>query len=131
MADGTRRRTVRTMSVGRGQLFAGAVILGAVGGWLGRSLLVRQPADVTTKDGSPQLPGERRETEDRGHAVAADWFANHPEQLALFPDEWVAVLGREVVAHDPSMIEVVRLARERGYDDPLLIPVTPSETTIV
>jgi hypothetical protein len=31
--------------------------------------------------------------------------------------------NRQIVAHDPSFLSALKQARERGYDDPLMVPV--------
>jgi hypothetical protein len=61
----------------------------------------------------------------------ADWVLTHPELLHPYSDEWVAVVGHEVVAHGPSMSDALRAARERGYDDPLLVPVMPPDLIFI
>jgi hypothetical protein len=45
--------------------------------------------------------------------------------LAEYAGEWVALDRRAVVAHQRSIVEVVRQARGRGVDDPFLVPVPP------
>jgi hypothetical protein len=97
---------------------------------------------------SPQSKAEARETSaqdadhDRSgdeeriiartdHDDEADWVLTHPELLHPYSDEWVAVVGREVVAHGPSMSDALRAARDRGYDDPLLVPVMPPDLIFI
>jgi hypothetical protein len=52
-----------------------------------------------------------------------DWLDRHPGSLTEYLGEWVALDENGVVAHSPSAIEVVRLAKESGVNDPLLVPV--------
>ena len=59
------------------------------------------------------------------HAETKQWLASRPGLLTDYAGEWVALEGRTIVAHDPSVVEVVRQARERGVDDPFLVPVPP------
>ena len=53
------------------------------------------------------------------------WLAAHPEVLAGYEDEWVAVADERVIAHGKSVVEVEEEARRQGYDDPLMVPVMP------
>jgi Family of unknown function (DUF5678) len=59
------------------------------------------------------------------HHRGTDWLAQHPGSLTDYVGQWVALDENGIVAHSPSAVEVVRLARERGVDDPLLVPVMP------
>lgn len=59
------------------------------------------------------------------HADTMQWLATQPGLLAGYAGEWVALERRTIVAHHPSIVEVVRQARERGVDDPFLVPVPP------
>lgn len=61
------------------------------------------------------------------HTATVEWLAHQPGLLDDYIDEWVAIVGHEIVAHAPSVIDAVREAKERGYDDPLLVPVTPPD----
>ena len=59
------------------------------------------------------------------HAETMRWLAAHPGLLTDYAGEWVALDRRTIVAHHPSIAEAVRQARERGVDDPFLVPVPP------
>jgi uncharacterized protein DUF5678 len=62
---------------------------------------------------------------DSNHERAVDWLARHPGALTEYVGQWVAIDENGILAHSPSAVEVVRLAKERGNDDPLLVPVMP------
>lgn len=53
------------------------------------------------------------------------WLAANPGSLTGYEGQWVAFDGRRIVAHDPSLPDVVRQARDLGVDDPFLVPVPP------
>ena len=59
------------------------------------------------------------------HDDTLAWLATQSELLRDFEGEWVAIEDRRIVAHGPSVVEVVRQARALGVDDPLLVPVPP------
>jgi hypothetical protein len=80
---------------------------------------VEAQVDTSTKD------AEAIAVAGSPHADTIQWLATQPGLLASFAGEWVALDRRTIVAHDPSIAEVVRQARERGVDDPLLVPVPP------
>ena len=63
------------------------------------------------------------------HTDTKLWLATQPGLLASYAGEWVALDRRTIIAHDPSIAEVVRQARERGVDDPFLVPVPPGYVT--
>ena len=71
--------------------------------------------------------GDERTAPQMDHQETADWLAAHPEVLDEYVDEWVALVGDQIVGHGPSVIDALRAARERGYDDPLLVPVLPPD----
>jgi hypothetical protein len=73
------------------------------------------------------LSGGGRATADAEHQAAIDWLAAHPEALSAYEDQWVALAGGEIVGHGPSVIDAFQAAKERGYDDPLLVPVLPAD----
>jgi hypothetical protein len=75
--------------------------------------------DTSTKD--PEVIA----ASDSPHTDTIRWLATQPGLLADLAGEWVALDQRTIIAHDPSIAEVVRLARERGVNDPLLVPVPP------
>ena len=68
---------------------------------------------------------ERSGTATSAHLAAMDWLTSHPEALADYEGEWVAVADGRVLAHGESVAEVVRSAERQGYDDPLPVPVMP------
>lgn len=59
-----------------------------------------------------------------------DWLANHGRCLSAFQDEWVALVGHDIVAHDPSFLEVMRQVEALGVENPLLVPVPSSQPFI-
>ena len=64
------------------------------------------------------------------HAETVEWLAGQPGLLDAYPGEWVALHGHAIVAHHPSFTEAVRLARTKGIDEPLLVPVTAARYSI-
>ena len=68
---------------------------------------------------------ERSSTATNAHLAAMDWLGAHPEALADYEGEWVAIADERVIAHGESVTDVVRAAEQQGYDDPLLVPVMP------
>ena len=78
-----------------------------------------------------QLAHDEPSAERADHDDATDWVLTHPEMLVGYSDEWVAVVGHEVVAHGPSLSDALRAARERGHDDPLLVLVTPPDVIFI
>jgi hypothetical protein len=65
------------------------------------------------------------------HEVEAAWALTHPDALAPNADQWVAVVGTEVVAHAPTLSRALKAARARGHHDPLLVPVMPPDIVFV
>ena len=64
-------------------------------------------------------------TIDATHLAAMEWMSDHPEALEDYVDEWVAIADERVVAHGPSVGDVIDEAKRQGFDDPLLVPVLP------
>jgi hypothetical protein len=62
--------------------------------------------------------------------ATASWLATQTGLLRDFAGQWVAVADRRIIAHDRSFLEALKRARERGYDDPLMVPVRRSHRTI-
>lgn len=60
------------------------------------------------------------------HEETLAWLAANPGLLSGYEGQWVAFDGRRIVAHDASMPDVVRKARDLGVDDPFLVPVLPA-----
>ena len=73
-----------------------------------------KPVDEITRRRSP-------------HYATMKWMADHPEELEGYDEGWVAVGDQRVIAHGPSLDEVIRKAERQGFDDPLLVPVMPYE----
>jgi hypothetical protein len=65
------------------------------------------------------------------HQVTVDWLAAHPEALSSYEDEWVAMVGQQVVGHGPTTTEALAEARANGHDDPLLVPVLPRDVLLI
>lgn len=59
------------------------------------------------------------------HDDTLAWLATQHDLLHGPEGEWVALDDRRIVAHGPSVGDVVRQARANGADDPLLVPVPP------
>ena len=78
-------------------------------------------------DRSVETPAAVRVPRDSTHDATVEWLADHPGLLGEFDAGWVAVADRRIVAYSPSAVEVVRLAREAGVDNPLLVPIMPDE----
>jgi hypothetical protein len=68
------------------------------------------------------LPDRQPDTLADAEAAAA-WLATQTGLLEDFAGQWVAMADRQIVAHDPSFLSALKQARERGYDDPLMVPV--------
>ena len=64
---------------------------------------------------------------DTTHDATLEWIENNPDALTGFEEGWIAVVPGRVVAHSPSAVEVARMAREAGVENPLLIPVMAEE----
>jgi hypothetical protein len=75
------------------------------------------------------LPDQRPDTLADAEATAS-WLAVQTGLLRDFAGQWVAVADRLVVAHDRSFLKALEQARERGYDDPLMVPVRRPHRTI-
>jgi len=76
------------------------------------------------------IPGRRSAVEDAFDDTIW-WLADNPGALNAYQNEWVAVVGRKVVAHGPSVNDVVRAAARRGHADPLLVPVSAADAVFV
>ena len=51
-----------------------------------------------------------------------EYFGTHFAELReKYPDQWLAIEGEELVAHDPNVLEVCRLAEAKGYSNPVLV----------
>ena len=61
------------------------------------------------------------------HAETIAWLAEQSDLLLAYEGEWVAFTDRRLIAHGPSVIDVVAEARAAGVDDPLLVPVPSSD----
>ncbi len=66
-----------------------------------------------------------------GHQSTGPSTRHHGGENAPFDEDWRAILDNQVVGRGSSMGEALRQARERGHDDPRLIPVLPDETTLL
>ncbi len=65
----------------------------------------------------------------RRHDTIA-WLAGQSDFLLGYAGEWVASVDQRVLAHGPSVFDVVREARGMGVDDPLMVPVPSSQPII-
>jgi Family of unknown function (DUF5678) len=88
---------------------------------------MKRPRATSTATDQPTSPPARSAAQLMDHQDSVDWLARHPEALNEYLDEWVALVGHEIVGHGPTMTDALRAARERGYADPLLVPVMPPE----
>jgi|SRR4051812_7927648 len=59
-----------------------------------------------------------------------DWLATQPNYLLAFQGQWVALVNREVIAHDASFLELMKQVETLDIEDPLLVPVPTSEPFI-
>lgn len=73
---------------------------------------------------------EEGSLENPSHERTLEWLERTPGVLDAFVGEWVALEGTTIVAHGPSVSEVSRRARNDGYDDPLLVPVSSTPNLI-
>ena len=78
-------------------------------------------------DRSAETPAAVRVPRDSTHDATVEWLADNPGILGGFDAGWAAVVDRRIVAYSPSAVDVVRLAREAGVNDPLLVPIMPDE----
>lgn len=62
--------------------------------------------------------------------ATASWLATQPGLLRDLGGQWVAMADRQIIAHDRSFLEALKQARERGYDDPLMVPVRRPHRTL-
>lgn len=56
------------------------------------------------------------------------WLREHHAELtARCAGEWIAIDGRELVAHAPDLVELLRLAAQAGHPNPFItaIPAQP------
>lgn len=88
------------------------------------------PTTIANGDDRPPTAAERA-AEQGERQRTADWALAHPEAFQDYMDEWVAMVGQEIVVHGPSMTDALEAAKARGYDDPLLVPMTPPQTIIL
>jgi len=68
------------------------------------------------------LPDQQPDTLADAEATAS-WLATQTGLLQDFAGQWVAMANRQIVAHDQSFLSALKQAQDRGYDDPLMIPV--------
>jgi len=74
-------------------------------------------------DAPPSSPGLReRELE---------WRRTHAETLRQFENEWVALEGEEIIAHNRDPVQVFEEARRRGIRSPYIFYVEPTDENIV
>jgi hypothetical protein len=64
------------------------------------------------------------------YAAAYAWLAEHGDELALFPGEWVAWADGQVLAHDRSLAVVQDAIDASDAEHPFLIPVPPAEAML-
>jgi GNAT superfamily N-acetyltransferase len=55
--------------------------------------------------------------------ATASWLATQTGLLKDYAGQWVAMADRQIVAHDRSFLAALEQARDRGHDDPLMVPV--------
>jgi hypothetical protein len=67
---------------------------------------------------------DRQET-DAFVAASLEWLDRHGNGLEGYEGEWVALTPEGVVAHGESYGNTLQIARERGIDQPLMVPVIP------
>lgn len=60
--------------------------------------------------------------------VEMRWLSENGDSLEkLYPGEWIAIDGPELVAHSGSLADLLQLATDAGHPDPFItaIPATP------
>jgi hypothetical protein len=85
-------------------------------------------ADAATDDTGEGKPNGAHLSD---HQTELDWLQTNWGALEAYEDEWVTVAGQQIVGHGPTMTDALREARERGHDDPLLVPVMPADTIFI
>lgn len=62
--------------------------------------------------------------------IEMKWLQNnHSNVAALYPGEWIAIDGPELVAHASDLPTLLRLSREAGHPNPFITAI-PSEPVI-
>ena len=72
--------------------------------------MTKQKVRITTGP----MSKETRKAFERFEKFRAFWTANQSEFLRLYPDEFIAVIGEEVVAHSKDFWEIDAALERRG-----------------
>lgn len=93
---------------------------------------------ATSQDGSADInmtkptvrltPSEQRKREDELTEQSMQWIQDNPGALAKYENNWVAMNGEEIVAVSSDYGKAAKIARKKGYEHPLFIPVNPPDT---
>ena len=70
------------------------------------------------------------ESFDLDDAAAYAWLAEHGDELAAFPGEWVAWSAGQVIAHDRFLGVVAAVIEALGVEHLFLIPVPTEEALL-
>jgi hypothetical protein len=60
-----------------------------------------------------------------------EWRQTHSEELQAFANEWVALEGEEIIAHDRDPVRVFEQAKQRGISSPYIFYVESADENVV
>jgi Family of unknown function (DUF5678) len=60
-----------------------------------------------------------------------EWRQTHREELQAFANEWVALEGEELVAHDVDAVRVFEQAKQRGISSPYIFYVEAADENVI
>jgi len=60
-----------------------------------------------------------------------EWRQTHREELQAFANEWVALEGEEIIAHDRDPVRVFEQAKQRGISSPYIFYVESADENVV
>ena len=60
-----------------------------------------------------------------------EWRQTHREKLQAFANEWVALEGEEIIAHDRDPVRVFDQAKQRGISSPYIFYVESADENVV
>jgi hypothetical protein len=60
-----------------------------------------------------------------------EWRQTHREELQVFANEWVALEGEEIIAHDRDPVRVFDQAKQRGISSPYIFYVESADENVV
>jgi Family of unknown function (DUF5678) len=60
-----------------------------------------------------------------------EWRQTHAEELRAYANEWVALEGEEIIAHDRDPVRVFEQAKQRGISSPYIFYVESADESVV